>query len=71
LTKTNICNMLDGHRGERHVVVLHDYPDPDAIASAYAHRLISAEYDIDKVKHKILARLGVSPDAITLTERTS
>jgi len=39
--------MLDGHRGERHVVVLHDYPDPDAIASAYAHRLISAEYNVD------------------------
>ncbi|HSJ53828.1 MAG TPA: bifunctional oligoribonuclease/PAP phosphatase NrnA [Anaerolineae bacterium] len=47
MTKTNISNLLDGHRGERHVVVLHDYPDPDAIASAYAHRLISAEYNID------------------------
>ena len=39
--------VLEKHRGEKHLVVLHDYPDPDAISSAFAHRLISAEYDID------------------------
>jgi nanoRNase/pAp phosphatase (c-di-AMP/oligoRNAs hydrolase) len=45
--KLNLAEILEPHREERHVVVLHDYPDPDSISSAYAHRLISAEYDID------------------------
>lgn len=38
--------LLEKERGNRHLVVLHDYPDPDAIACGYAHRLISAQYDI-------------------------
>jgi nanoRNase/pAp phosphatase (c-di-AMP/oligoRNAs hydrolase) len=38
--------VLAAHRGERHIVVLQDFPDPDALASAYAHQLISAGYDI-------------------------
>ncbi len=38
---------LERHRGEKHLVILHDYPDPDAIAAAFAHRLISATYGID------------------------
>jgi nanoRNase/pAp phosphatase (c-di-AMP/oligoRNAs hydrolase) len=41
-----LAEMLDAHRGEHHVVVLQDYPDPDAIASALAHQLISRDYDI-------------------------
>ena len=45
--KLNLAEVLEPHRGERHIIVLHDYPDPDAMASAYAHRLISAEYDIE------------------------
>lgn len=38
--------LLATHRGARHIVVLQDFPDPDALASAYAHQLISAGYDI-------------------------
>jgi nanoRNase/pAp phosphatase (c-di-AMP/oligoRNAs hydrolase) len=38
--------LLMAHRDECHVIVLHDYPDPDAIAAAFAHRLISAHYRI-------------------------
>src|SRR5512135_193764 len=45
--KLNIAEILEKHRGEKHLVVLHDYPDPDAISSAFAHKLISAEYDIE------------------------
>ncbi len=37
---------LERHRGERHVAVIQDYPDPDALSSAYAHRLISAQFNI-------------------------
>ena len=45
--KLKLADVLEAHRGEKHLVVLHDFPDPDAISSASAHRLISAEYDID------------------------
>jgi nanoRNase/pAp phosphatase (c-di-AMP/oligoRNAs hydrolase) len=45
--KFKIGDVLEGHRGERHLVVLHEYPDPDAISCAVAHRLISAHFDID------------------------
>lgn len=38
---------LEAHRGERHVVVLQDYPDPDAISSAFAHRYAASRYDIE------------------------
>ena len=41
-----LFDLLEAHHGERHIIVLHTYPDPDAIASAYAHRLISAHYGI-------------------------
>ena len=40
------AQVLEQHRGERHIIVLQDYPDPDAIASALAHRLISAKFNI-------------------------
>jgi nanoRNase/pAp phosphatase (c-di-AMP/oligoRNAs hydrolase) len=45
--KLNLTEILEPHRGERHIIVVHEYPDPDAIASAFAHRLISAEYGIE------------------------
>jgi nanoRNase/pAp phosphatase (c-di-AMP/oligoRNAs hydrolase) len=38
---------LKEHRGERHIVVIQDFPDPDAISAAFAHQLISAQFDID------------------------
>jgi nanoRNase/pAp phosphatase (c-di-AMP/oligoRNAs hydrolase) len=38
--------VLEQHRGERHVIVLQDFPDPDAISSAYAHQLLAQVYDI-------------------------
>jgi nanoRNase/pAp phosphatase (c-di-AMP/oligoRNAs hydrolase) len=37
---------LADHRGERHIAILQDFPDPDAISSAFAHQLISAPFDI-------------------------
>lgn len=38
---------LNARRGEQHVVVMQEYPDPDAISSAFAHKLISREYEIE------------------------
>jgi nanoRNase/pAp phosphatase (c-di-AMP/oligoRNAs hydrolase) len=45
--KPKIAEILEKHHGEKHLVVLHNYPDPDAISAAFAHKLISAEYGID------------------------
>ena len=38
---------LEAHKGETHIVAIQDYPDPDAIASSVAHRLICLNYGID------------------------
>jgi nanoRNase/pAp phosphatase (c-di-AMP/oligoRNAs hydrolase) len=43
---TTLTHLLEKHRGERHIIVLQDYPDPDAISSAFVHKLISAQHDI-------------------------
>ncbi|MBF2063466.1 MAG: bifunctional oligoribonuclease/PAP phosphatase NrnA [Calothrix sp. C42_A2020_038] len=37
---------LMGHRHERHLIVLQDFPDPDALSSAWAYQLIAQQYDI-------------------------
>jgi len=42
-----ILEVLESHRGERHIIILHEYPDPDAIAVGYAHRIISGAFDIE------------------------
>lgn len=45
--EVGIAQILSAHRGERHIVVIQDSPDPDAISSAFAHELISAAFDIE------------------------
>jgi nanoRNase/pAp phosphatase (c-di-AMP/oligoRNAs hydrolase) len=42
-----LVQLLEAHRGERHVIVLQNYPDPDAISCAYTHQLISRRYGIE------------------------
>lgn len=41
-----LIRVLDKHRGERHLVILQDFPDPDALASAWAYRLIAERFEI-------------------------
>ncbi|HEY9826817.1 MAG TPA: bifunctional oligoribonuclease/PAP phosphatase NrnA [Stenomitos sp.] len=41
-----LFKVLERHRGERHVVILQDFPDPDALASAWAYKLIAEQFDI-------------------------
>jgi nanoRNase/pAp phosphatase (c-di-AMP/oligoRNAs hydrolase) len=41
-----MSDLLGAHRGEKHIIVLQDFPDPDAISSAFAHQLISAAFEI-------------------------
>jgi nanoRNase/pAp phosphatase (c-di-AMP/oligoRNAs hydrolase) len=42
-----LAALLEEHRGERHAIVLQDYPDPDAISSALAHKMIAAKFGIE------------------------
>ncbi|MGB8699056.1 MAG: hypothetical protein WCD18_06535, partial [Thermosynechococcaceae cyanobacterium] len=41
-----LIRVLDKHRGDRHLVVLQDFPDPDAMASAWAYKLIAERFEI-------------------------
>ncbi|MGK7954686.1 MAG: bifunctional oligoribonuclease/PAP phosphatase NrnA [Crocosphaera sp.] len=38
---------LEKHRGERHIVVIQDFPDPDALSSAWAYQLMAQPYEIE------------------------
>ncbi|NGZ07759.1 MAG: bifunctional oligoribonuclease/PAP phosphatase NrnA, partial [Magnetococcales bacterium] len=38
--------LLTGREGERHAVILQDFPDPDAIACGFAYQLIAMEHGI-------------------------
>lgn len=37
---------LDRHRGERQIILIQDFPDPDALSSAWAYQLIAQQYEI-------------------------
>src|SRR5947209_20230593 len=66
-----LAQLLEARRGERHIIVLQNYPDPDAISSAFAHQLISARFGIEtdivytgKISHQqnvaLLKLLGIN-----------
>ncbi|NJK41700.1 MAG: bifunctional oligoribonuclease/PAP phosphatase NrnA [Acaryochloridaceae cyanobacterium SU_2_1] len=38
--------VLEDHRGESQLVILQDFPDPDALSSAWAYQLIAKQFDI-------------------------
>ncbi|MEG3989781.1 bifunctional oligoribonuclease/PAP phosphatase NrnA [Microcoleus sp. S28C3] len=38
--------MLDRHKGTRQLILLQDFPDPDALSSAWTYKLIAEQYDI-------------------------
>jgi nanoRNase/pAp phosphatase (c-di-AMP/oligoRNAs hydrolase) len=71
------ADFLERHRGETHIVALQDFPDPDAISSAMAYRLMAAKFDIEadivyegRISHQenlALVRL-LSIDLIRFTE---
>src|ERR1041385_7598469 len=39
--------VLERHRGERMLMILTGYPDPDNIASGLAHKFLAQAFDID------------------------
>jgi nanoRNase/pAp phosphatase (c-di-AMP/oligoRNAs hydrolase) len=38
--------VLEKHRGDRQIILLQDFPDPDALASAWAYQLIAQQFNI-------------------------
>jgi nanoRNase/pAp phosphatase (c-di-AMP/oligoRNAs hydrolase) len=38
--------VLEAHRGDRQLVILQDFPDPDALSCAWAYKLIAQQYGI-------------------------
>jgi nanoRNase/pAp phosphatase (c-di-AMP/oligoRNAs hydrolase) len=38
--------VLERHRGDRQLVLLQDFPDPDALSCAWTYKLIAEQYDI-------------------------
>ncbi|MEO5376786.1 MAG: DHH family phosphoesterase [Magnetococcus sp. DMHC-6] len=39
--------LLIAHKGERHLIAMQDFPDPDSISCAFAYQLIAQKYAID------------------------
>ncbi|MEB3289642.1 MAG: bifunctional oligoribonuclease/PAP phosphatase NrnA [Leptolyngbya sp.] len=42
-----VRTLLEAHRGERQIILLQDFPDPDALSSAWAYKLIAATHGIE------------------------
>src|SRR5712692_7784936 len=42
-----LTEYLEAHSGERHAIVMQDYPDSDSISAAWAHKMISARFGIE------------------------
>lgn len=38
--------VLEEHKGERQIIIIQDFPDPDALSSAWAYQLIAENYHI-------------------------
>lgn len=45
-TVSKLRHTLEKHREEKQIVIIQDFPDPDALSSAWTYKLIAAEYDI-------------------------
>ena len=42
----NLRAVLTKHQGERQLIIIQDFPDPDALSSAWAYQMIAASYKI-------------------------
>lgn len=42
-----LTELLKNSKGQKHIIVLQNYPDPDAISTGLAHKIISASYGIE------------------------
>ena len=46
LTVEKLKTTLEKHRDESLIIVIQDFPDPDALSSAWAYKLIAEQYNI-------------------------
>jgi nanoRNase/pAp phosphatase (c-di-AMP/oligoRNAs hydrolase) len=46
LPVVELARLLEGRRGETHIVAIQDFPDPDAISSGMAYRALAGVYGI-------------------------
>lgn len=44
---TELHRLLKNRQGESHLILIQDFPDPDALSSAWAYQLIAGVYDIN------------------------
>ncbi len=44
---SRLIKVLEERRGERHIIVLQDFPDPDALSTAYTHQMACKQFDIE------------------------
>lgn len=42
-----LSSLLSKHRGERHIIIMQSFPDPDSISAALAHQMIAARFEIE------------------------
>lgn len=78
-----LCGVLERHKGEKMLILLDGYPDPDNIASAMAHQFLCNQYGIEckivhfqEISHQenraLVKRLGINllpyKDDMDLTE---
>ncbi len=42
----SLKQVFERHRGDRQLVILQDFPDPDALSSAWAYKLIAQTFDV-------------------------
>jgi len=42
-----LAALLEANRGQRHAIVMQDYPDPDALSTAWAHQMIAARFGVE------------------------
>lgn len=45
-TLQKLRQSLERHQGEKQIIVIQDFPDPDALSSAWAYKLIAGNYNI-------------------------
>ncbi|WOD41935.1 bifunctional oligoribonuclease/PAP phosphatase NrnA [Nodosilinea sp. E11] len=43
----SVRQLLEAHRNDKQLVLLQDFPDPDALSAAWAYKLIAANYKIE------------------------
>ncbi|OGK05981.1 MAG: exopolyphosphatase-like protein, partial [Candidatus Riflebacteria bacterium GWC2_50_8] len=45
--KDELASLLSSLKGQKHLVIIQSYPDPDAISTGLAHKIISEQFDIE------------------------